>query len=102
MLQTLLSAFPRIHYKLLVMAFRAKSFAFRFTIKKCKIKIKKNIILPPALYGYEAWSLTLREGHRLRVFENKMMRKKFGSKKDEVTGDWRRLHNEDLNDPYFS
>jgi len=58
--------------------------------------------LPVVLYGHEAWSLTMREEQRLRVFENRVLRKKFGPKRDEVTGDWRRLHNEDLNDPYSS
>jgi len=54
------------------------------------------------LYGYEAWSLILREGHRLRVFENRVLRKKFGLKRDKVIGDWRRLQNEELNNPFFS
>jgi hypothetical protein len=48
------------------------------------------------LYGYETWSLTLREEHRLRVLENKVLRRIFGLKRDEVTGDWRKLHNEEL------
>jgi hypothetical protein len=51
-------------------------------------------------YGCETWSLTLREEHRLRVFENRVLRKVFGSKRDEVTGEWRKLHNEELNDLY--
>ena len=54
------------------------------------------------LYGRETWSLTLREGRRLRVFENRMLRRIFGPKRDEVTGDWRKLHNEELNDLYSS
>jgi hypothetical protein len=58
------------------------------------------IILPVVLYGCETWSLTLREEHRLRVFENKMLRRIFGPKMDEVTGELRRLHNEQLYDPY--
>ena len=58
--------------------------------------------MPVVLYGYEAWSLTMREEQRLRVFENRVLRKKFGPKRDEETGDWRRLHNKDLNDPYSS
>ena len=53
------------------------------------------------LYGRETWSLTLREGRRLRVFENRMLRRIFGPKRDEVTGDWRKLHNEELNDLYI-
>ena len=52
------------------------------------------------LYGCETWSLTLREERRLRVFENRVLRKVFGPKRDEVTGQWRKLHNEELNDLY--
>jgi hypothetical protein len=51
-----------------------------------KIKIHRSIILPVVLYGYESWSLTLREGHRLRVFENRVLRRIFGPKRDKVTG----------------
>jgi hypothetical protein len=54
------------------------------------------------LYGCETWTLTLREEHRLRVFENRVLRGIFGPKRDEVTGEWRRLHNEELNDLYSS
>jgi hypothetical protein len=53
-----------------------------------KIKIYKTIILPVVLYGCGTWSLTLREEHRLRVFENKVLRRIFGPKRDEVTGAW--------------
>ena len=60
------------------------------------------IILPVVLYGCETWSLTLREEHRLRVFENRVLRGIFGPKRDEVTGEWRKLHNEELNDLYCS
>jgi hypothetical protein len=59
-------------------------------------------ILPLVLYGCEYLSLTLREEHRLRVFENRVLRKIFGPKRDEVTGEWRRLHNEELRDLYSS
>jgi hypothetical protein len=52
------------------------------------------------LYGCETWSLTLREEHRLRVFENSVLRWIFGPKRDEVTGEWRKLHNEELRDLY--
>jgi hypothetical protein len=52
--------------------------------------------LPVVLYGCESWSLTLREEFRLRVFENKVLRRIFGSKRDEVTGEWRKLHNEEF------
>jgi hypothetical protein len=54
------------------------------------------------LYGCETWSLTLREEHRLRVFENKVLRRIIGPKRDEVTGGWRKLHNEELRDLYSS
>jgi hypothetical protein len=54
------------------------------------------------LYRCETWSLTLREEHRLRVFENRVLRRIFGPKRDEVTGEWRKLHNEELRDLYCS
>jgi hypothetical protein len=54
------------------------------------------------LYGCETWSLTLREEHRLRVFENRVLRRIFGPRRDEVTGGWRKLHNEELHDLYSS
>jgi hypothetical protein len=54
------------------------------------------------LYGCETWSLTLREEHRLRVFENRVLRRIFGPLRDEVTGGWRRLHNEELHGLYSS
>ena len=62
----------------------------------------RTIILPVVLYGCETWSLTLREEHRLRVFENRVLRRTFGPKRDGVTGEWRKLHNEELNDLYCS
>ena len=68
--------------------------------KKLKIKIYRIIILPVLLYGYETWSLTMREERRLRVFENRVLRRVFGPKRDEVTGEWRKLHNEELSDLY--
>jgi hypothetical protein len=70
--------------------------------KNIKIKIYRTIILPAVLYGCQTWSLTLREEHRLRVFENRVLRKIFGPKRDEVTGEWRRLNNEECNDLYSS
>ena len=68
--------------------------------KNLKIKIYRTIILPVVLYGCETWSLTLREEPRLRVFESRVLRRVFGHKRDEVTGEWRKLHNEDLSDLY--
>jgi hypothetical protein len=67
-----------------------------------KIKIYNTMILPVVLYGCETWSLTLREEHRLRVFENRVLRRIFGPKKDEMTGGWRKLHNEELYGLYSS
>jgi len=66
--------------------------------KNMKIKVYGTIILFVILYGWETWSLTLREDRRLRVFENMVLRNIFGSKGDEVTGEWRKPHNEELND----
>jgi hypothetical protein len=60
------------------------------------------IILPVDLYGFETWFLTLREQHRLRVFENRVLRRIFGPRRVEVTGEWSKLHNEELRDLYFS
>jgi len=68
--------------------------------KNIKIKIYKAIIFPVVLYGCETWSLILREGHRLRVFENRVLRRIFGPKRDEVMGEWIKLLNEELNDLY--
>jgi hypothetical protein len=73
----------------------------RLLSKNLKIRIYNIIILPVVAYGCEAWSLILREKHRLRVFENRMLRRIFGSK-NEVTGEWRKLHNEKLRDLYSS
>jgi hypothetical protein len=66
--------------------------------KNIKINICGSIILPVVLYGCEIWSLTLREGRRLRVFENRVLRRMFGIKRDEVTGEWGILHNKQLSD----
>jgi hypothetical protein len=74
----------------------------RLLSKNLKIRIYKRIILPVVLYGSETWSLTLREEHRLRVFENRVLRRIFGPKKDEMTGEWRKLHNKELHDLYSS
>jgi hypothetical protein len=70
--------------------------------KNIKIRIYKTIILSVVLYGCETWSLTLREKHRLRVFENRVLRGIFGPKMDKVTGGWRKLHNEELHNLYSS
>jgi hypothetical protein len=70
-------------------------------LKNIKIRIYEIIILPVVLYGCEIcpiWSLTLREKHRLRMFENRVLRRIFGLKRNEVTGGWRKLHDEELSD----
>jgi hypothetical protein len=67
-----------------------------------KVKVNKPIIVPAVLYGCEKWSLTLREEHRLRVFENRVLRRIFGPKMDDVTGEWRKLHSEELHNLYSS
>jgi hypothetical protein len=67
-----------------------------------KVKIYKTIILPVVLYGCETWSLTLTEGHRLRVFENRVLRRIFGPTRDDVTGEWRKLHTGELHNLYSS
>jgi hypothetical protein len=64
--------------------------------RNVKVKIYKTIILPVVLYGCETWSLTLREELRLRLFENRVLRRMFGTNRDEITGEWRKLHNEEL------
>jgi len=74
----------------------------RLLSKNLKIKIYRTIILPLVLYGYETWWLTLRDERKLRVFENMVLRRIFGSRRNEVTGEWRRVHNEELNDLYSS
>jgi hypothetical protein len=67
-----------------------------------KVKIHKTIIVPVVLYGCETWSVTLREVHRLRVFGNRVLRGIFGPKRDEVMGNWRKLHNGELHNLYSS
>jgi hypothetical protein len=74
----------------------------RLLSRNVKIKIYKTIILPVVLYGCEILSLTSREEHRLKVIENRVLRRIFGPKRDEVTGGWRKLHNEGLHGLYSS
>jgi hypothetical protein len=70
--------------------------------KNLKITIHKTTILPVVLYGCETWSPTLNEEHKLRVFGNRVLRRIFEPKREEVAGDWRRLHNEELHRLYAS
>jgi hypothetical protein len=74
----------------------------RLLSKNTKIRVYRNVVLPAVLYGCETWSFTLREEQRLRVFENRVVRRIFGPRTDRVTGEWRRLHNEELTDLYSS
>jgi hypothetical protein len=74
----------------------------RLLSRNLEVKIYKTVILPVVLYGCETWSLTSREEHRLKVSENRVLRKIFGPKRDEVTGDWRKLHNGELHNLYSS
>jgi hypothetical protein len=71
-------------------------------LKNLKIRTYKTIILPVLLYGSETWSLTLREEHTLGMFENRVLGRIFGPKRDEVTAEWRKLDNEELHDLYSS
>jgi hypothetical protein len=70
--------------------------------RNLKVKMYKTIILPVVLYGCETWSLTLREEHRLRVLESRVLRRIFGPKRDEVTGEWRKMHSGELHNLYSS
>jgi hypothetical protein len=81
----------------------------RFRVLSCcllsrniKVKIYKTIILPVVLYRCVTWSLTLREEHRLRVFENMVLRRIFGPKRDDVMGEWKKLHNTEFYNLYSS
>ena len=74
----------------------------RLLSKNLKIKIYRNIILSVDLYGCETWSLTLREERKMGLFENMVLRRIFGPRRDGVMGEWWRLHNEELNDLYCS
>jgi hypothetical protein len=85
-----------------LVSIRAKSFVFQAAIQSIKIKVWITIILLVVLYGCEARSPTLGEEQRLRVFENRVLSRIFGSKRDEVTGEWRRLPNKELSALYSS
>ena len=82
-----------------MLSFGAESYFFQFAIQIYRLRYKETIILP-VLYGCETWSLKLREKSRLRIFENEVLGRIFGPKRDEVTGEWRKLHNEELKDLY--
>jgi hypothetical protein len=81
-----------------LLSFGAESVVLQVAIQKLKDQDIQNYNFLVVLYGCENWSLTLREERRLRVFENRLLKRVFGPKRDEVTGEWRKLHNEELND----
>jgi len=83
-----------------VLLFVAESTVIQVAVKNLKIKIYRNIILPVVLYECGIWSLKLRDERRLRVFENRVLRRVFGTKRDKVAGQWRKLHNEEIRDLY--
>ena len=75
----------------------------KIILKLVKVKfIYRSINQPVVLYGFQTLWLTLREERKLRLFENMVLRRIFGPRRDEVTGEWRRLHNEEINDLYYS
>jgi hypothetical protein len=84
-----------------LLSFSPKSFVFPSHIQNLKIKIYKTVIFPVVLYGYKIWSLNLREEHTLRVFQNKVLRRIFGPKREE-DGSWRKFHNDELHSLYSS
>jgi len=86
-----------------LLSFDVEPFVFRVAIQKFKDQdIYRTIIFPVVLYGCRTWSLALREERKLRVFENMGLKRIFGPRRDKVTGEWRRLNNEELNDLYSS
>jgi hypothetical protein len=85
-----------------LLPFGPESLPSRLLSRDLKVKIYRTIILPVIWYGCENCSVTLKEEHRLRVFENRVLRKIFGPKRNEVMGDWRNLHNGKLHNLYSS
>jgi hypothetical protein len=85
-----------------LLQFGSQSSVLPPVVRNVKVKTYKTVILSVVLYGCETWSLTLGEGHRLRVFENRVLRGIFGPKGDEVTGEWRKFHYGELHNLYSS
>jgi hypothetical protein len=83
-----------------LLSFSAESFVLQFVLQKYKVKIQRIVVLPVVLYGRETWLLTFREERRLRVFDNSVLRRIFGPKREEVSGECRKLHNEELHTPH--
>ena len=79
-----------------MLSFGAEPLSSGLLSKNIKFKIYRTIIMPSLSYGCATWSLTLKKELMLRVFENRVLRRIFGPERDEVTGEWRRLHNEEL------
>jgi hypothetical protein len=77
-----------------------KTIVLKIALKTVTLSVKGMHVLSVVLYGCETWSLTLKEEYRLRVFENRVLRRIFGPKREEVTGDWRKMHNEELHNLY--
>jgi hypothetical protein len=84
-----------------LLSFSPKSFVFLSHVKNLRIKTYETVISPVVLYECETWSLTLREERRLRVSENRVLRRIFGPKREE-DGSWRKLHNDELHSLYSS
>jgi hypothetical protein len=85
-----------------MLSFSSETLSSCLLSKNVTIRIHVIVILPVVVYGRETWSLTLREVHKVEVFENRVLRRIFGLKRDEVTGGWRKLHNEELRTIYPS
>jgi hypothetical protein len=83
-----------------MLLFGPEPFVLSPAVKNVKVRKCKTVILPVVLYGCETWSLTEREEHKLRVFENRVLRRIFGPKRDGVMGGWRKLYNEELHNLY--
>jgi hypothetical protein len=85
-----------------LLQFSSRTFSFLVSVKNIKIKIYKTVILPVVLYECETWSLTIREENRLGVFENRILRRIYGRLREEMSGGWRKLHNEEHHNLYSS
>jgi hypothetical protein len=85
-----------------MLSFGPEPFVLSPAVKKCEGQNIQDYNLPVVLYGCETWSLAVREEHKLREFENRVLRRTFGPKRDGVTGGWRKLHNEELHNFYSS
>ena len=94
--------YEQIEVRECLLSFGAESFVFRFVSKNIKFQVYRTIVQPVVLYGCETWSLKWMEERRLRVFENRVLRRVYELKRGDVTGEWRKLHNEEINELYCS